>query len=87
MKLQFRLGPVTAKPLAHCTIRYKMDRIYMQTSIRRHNTIVLGLLKKKKNKNAKSRFFTSRGVHENCAIMAVLHSLHWKSAIEHNGGE
>ena len=52
-------------------------------------TIALGLLKNnKKKKNAKWRFFTSRGVHLNCAIMMLLyiHSLHWKSAVEPDGG-
>ena len=29
MKLRFRLGRVTERPLAHCTVRYKIDRIYM----------------------------------------------------------
>ena len=38
-------------------------------------------------KNAQWRFFTSRGPHVNCAIMAMLytHSIE-KSAVEHNGG-
>ena len=27
--LRFRLGRVTEKPLAHCTARSKMERIYM----------------------------------------------------------
>ena len=31
-------------------------------------------------------FLTSRGTHVNCAIMAVIHSFDWKSAVEHDGG-
>ena len=51
--------------------------------------MVLGLLKNKKKNNksnAKWRFFTSRGAHINCTIMAVIHSFDWKSAVEHGGG-
>ena len=44
-------------------------------SVKSYNTIVLGLLKnKKKKKNAKSLFFTSRGAHVNCAIIAILYT-------------
>ena len=40
------------------------------TSVRRYDTIALGLLKNRK-KNAKLRFFTSRGTYVNCAIIAM----------------
>ena len=56
-------------------------------SVRRYDTIALGLLKNKKNKiksrkNAKSRFFTSRGACANSAIIAIFD---WKLAVEHDG--
>ena len=31
-------------------------------------------------------FFTLRGAYINCANSDVIHSFHWKSAIEHDGG-
>ena len=45
-----------------------------------YETITVGLLEKNKNKNknknkkVKWRFFTSRGTHLNCAIMAMLYT-------------
>ena len=47
-------------------------------SVRRYNTIVLGLLKKEeleeKKKNTKSRFFTSRGEYVNLRYIAMLYT-------------
>ena len=31
-------------------------------------------------------FFTSRGEYVNVRYIAIIHSFHWKSAIEHDGG-
>ena len=39
-----------------------------------NKTTALGPLEKKKKKNAKWLFFTSRGAHVNCAIMAMLYT-------------
>ena len=36
-----------------------------------------------KKEECKSRFFTSRNAHVNCA---VIHTLDWKSAVKHDGG-
>ena len=61
--------------VSNCTARYKMDQIYMQTSIRRYDTIVPGLLKKKKKEECQiTNFFTSHGAHTNCAIVAMLYT-------------
>ena len=50
----------------------------MQMSVRRYDTIALGLLKnkekKKKKKKAKSRFLTSHGAYVKCTIMAMLYT-------------
>ena len=53
----------------------------MQTSVRRYNTIVLGLLKKKK---PNLDLFTSHGAY--VKLCDVIHSFDWKSAREHDGG-
>ena len=57
VKLRFRLGRVTEKPLAHCTSRYKMDRIYMWTSVRRYDTIAVGPLENKNKNHRVSRLY------------------------------
>ena len=44
----------------------------------RYDTIALGLLKNRK-KNAKLRFFTSRGTYVNGAISDVIHSFDWNN--------
>ena len=57
----------------------------MEPSVRRYDTIAVGLLKK----NAKSQFLTSCSADVNCASLAmldVIHSFDWKSAVEHDGG-
>ena len=41
---------------------------------------------RRRKKNAKSRFFTSRGVYVKLRYIAMLYSFDWKSAIEHDGG-
>ena len=42
--------------------------------------------RKKKNKNAKSRFFPSRGAYINCTNIAMLYTqFDWKSAVEYDG--
>ena len=41
---------------------------------------------RRRKKNAKSRFFTSRSAYVNCTIIAVIHSFDWKSVVEHDGG-
>ena len=40
----------------------------------------------RRRKNAKSLFFTLCGAYVNCAIIAVIYSFDWKSAVEHDGG-
>ena len=53
--------------------RVKMDRIYMYTSVCRHDTIALGLLKKKK---------TKKNAYVNCVYYSdVIYSFDWKSAV------
>ena len=49
----------------------------------------LNVFRSLRRKNNKCQFFTSRGAHVNCALMAVtdvIHSFDWKSAIEHDSG-
>ena len=61
-------------------------------SVRRYDTIALGLLKKekerrRKKKNAKSRYiFFARCVRKIALYSDVIHSFDWKSAVEHDRG-
>ena len=64
----------------------------MHRSVRRYNTIALGLLKKKEEEERRMPnrdFSTSGGAYVNCATtcIAMLYvlSLHWKSVIKHDG--
>ena len=64
----------------------------MHRSVRRYNTIAVGLLKKKEEEERRmpNRYFsTSHGAYVNCATtcIAMLYvlSLHWKSVIKHDG--
>ena len=80
LKLRFRLGRVTQKPLAHCTAlengadlrvnERQMIRHYRARSteerIRRR--------RRRRTKNAKSRFFNSRGEYVNLRYMAMLYT-------------
>ena len=44
-------------------------------------------IRRRNKKNAKFLFFTLRGAYIKYALYSdVIHSFHWKSAIEHDGG-
>ena len=75
VKLRFRLGLVTSKPLAHSTfaLEYGSDLHVNERQKIRH--YALDLLKNKTNeKEAKWRFFPLQGTHVNCAIMSMLYT-------------
>ena len=62
-------------------------------SVRRYDTLVLDLLRNKKNKKNKKKeesqianFYFAQCVHKLCYYGKVIHSLDWKSAVEHDGG-
>ena len=64
-------------------------------SVRRYDTIALGLLKKEKEELEEERrimpncvcfFYFARYVHELRCYSDVIHSFDWKSAVEHDGG-
>ena len=64
----------------------------MHRSVRRYNTIALGLLKKKEEEERRMPnrdFSTSHSAYVNCAttciVMLYVLSLHWKSVIKHDG--
>ena len=63
----------------------------MKTSVRRYDTIVLGLLKKEEEEleeECQIGLFTSRGAYITLCYIAILyiHILDGKSAVEHDGG-
>ena len=60
----------------------------MKTSVRKYDTIVLGLLKKEEERRIMPNrdFFTSHGAYVNCAYSDVIQSFDWKSPIEQDGG-
>ena len=58
-------------------------------SVRRYDTIALGLLKKEEEEERmpnRDFFYFERGVHKFALYSDVIHSFDWKSAIEHDGG-
>ena len=61
----------------HCALENGAD-LYVN-DVRRYDTIALGLLERRRRirrrkKNAKSRYFTSRGAYVNCAIITMLYT-------------
>ena len=74
VKLRFRLGRVTEKPL-HIALENESDlHVNERQKIRQIRHYRGRENKKKKKKKPKWRFFTSRGAHVNCAIMAMLYT-------------
>ena len=57
----------------------------MQTSVRRYDTIALGLLKKEEERQI-AIFYFAWCVCKIALYSDVIHSFDWKSAIEHDGG-
>ena len=58
-------------------------------SVRRSDTIALGLLKKEEEEEEECQiviFYFARCVYKIVLYSDVIHSFDWKSAIEHNGG-
>ena len=58
-------------------------------SVRRYDTIALGLLKNKNKKEEECQivnFYFVRYVRKLCYYSDVIHSFDWKSAVEHDGG-
>ena len=55
-------------------------------SVRRYDTIALGLLKKEDKKCQIAIFYFAQCVHKIALYSDVIHSFDWKSAIEHDGG-
>ena len=88
MKLRFRLGPVTQKPLAHCTDLHVNERQKIRhyrarsTEERRRRRRI-----RRKKKNDKSRFFYfARCVRKLALYSDVIHLFDLKSAVEHDEG-
>ena len=70
----------------HCALENGSD---MLTSVRRYDTIALGLLKKEEERrmpNAIFFFYFARCVRKLALYSDVIHSFYCKSAIEHDGG-
>ena len=59
----------------------------MKTSVRRYNTIALGLLKKEEEEEEEiAIFYFARRVRKIALYSDLIHAFHWKSAVEHDGG-
>ena len=59
----------------------------MQTSVRRYDTIALGLLKKEEKGECQIEiFYFARCVRKLVLYSDVIHSFDWKSAVEHDSG-
>ena len=81
--VEISLLTVRTGETSHCALENGAD--LHETSVRRYDTIALGLLRKKKN--AKSRFFyLARCVRKLALYSDVIHLFYWKSAVEHDGG-
>ena len=63
-----------------------MEQIYNETNVRRYDTIALGLLKKEEEECQIAIFYFARCVRKLRYYSDVIHSLDWKSAVEHDGG-
>ena len=75
MKLQFRLGPVTQKPLAHCALENGADlHVNERQKIRHYRARSTEERRRRNKKNAKSQFFTSRGAYVNLRYIAMLYT-------------
>ena len=82
VKLRFRLGPVTQKPLAHCALENGADlHVNERQKIRHYRARSTEERSKRrgrrrrirrKKKNAKLRFFTSRGAYVNLLYIAII---------------
>ena len=70
----------------HCALENGADLYVTERETIR--TIALGLLKKKDRRMPNSFFYFSRCVYvlKLALYSDVIHSFHWKSAIEHDGG-
>ena len=64
VKLRFRLGPVTQKPLAHCTALENGADLHVneRQKIRHYRATSTEERRRRKKKNAKSRFFFTSAV-------------------------
>ena len=92
MKLRFRLGPVTQKPLAYCALENGADlhvnerqkiRYYRARSTEERRRRI----RKKKNCHANRDFFYfARCVSKLALYSDVIHLFDWKSGVEHDGG-
>ena len=58
----------------HCTLEIGVDLYVNVTSVRRYDTIALGLLKKEERRMPNGDFFTSPGAYVNCTIIAMLYN-------------
>ena len=73
MKLRFRLGPVTQKPRdLHVNERQKIRHYRARSTEERRRRRRRRRIRKKKN--AKSRFFTSRGAYVNLHYITMLYT-------------
>ena len=70
----------------HCALKNGMDLHVKECQKIRHYRARSTEERRRKKKNAKSRFFTSRGAYVNLRYIAMLYSFDWKSAVEHDGG-
>ena len=71
----------------HCALENSADLYVNERQKIRHYRARSTEERRRKKKNAKSRFFTSRGAYVNLRYYSdVIHSFDWKSAIEHDGG-
>ena len=70
----------------HCMLENGAD-LY-ETSVRRYDTIALGLLKKEEERRRmlNLHFYFARCVRTLALYSDVIHSFDWKSAVEHDGG-
>ena len=87
MNLRLRLGRVTEKPLAHyCVLENGSDlHVNERQTIQHYHAS--STEERRRKKNAKSQFFTSRGVYIIGTIIAMLYThSNCKSAVEHDGG-
>ena len=71
MKLRFRLGPVTQKSLAHCTIALGL--------LKKEE------LEEEEEECQIAIFYFVRCVHKLALYSDVIHLFDWKSAVEHDG--
>ena len=69
----------------HCALENGSD---MLTSVRRYDTIALGLLKKEEEERRMPNaiFYFARCVRKLALYSDVIHSFYCKSAVEHDGG-